>query len=333
MDPETEHGEEFQEIGERSLEISLPSTHHDDKPQDSREIISKISLPSPQALHPNRASQPLVPPNHQPFYTPKHQKDFLDKDIYFAIKWACGILTVAASIIFGIWAPLSYEATIADNDTQDSMVSVLSNAKDLASTANIIASNALDTASAQHEAIRSLYSTIGLMGQLAVMEFCYAQQTLSVCNSYIQETDDSLENLIDQLGHGTLVTTGTESAVPPGATVDPENRGVGAVPSAAPAAAAKTAASDPGAAAPSSEPRPASGAVSSEARPSTGATPTRVSVPTATSPAASQPSRKAPRLPLDAVLGIIFIVIGIGGAVLGFVVWKMRTRRRMLQGE
>ena len=331
MDPETEHCEESQEIGERSLEISLPSTstHHDDKPQDSREIISKISLPSPQALHPNRASQPLVPPNHQPFYTPKHQKDFLDKDIYFAIKWACGILTVAASIVFGIWAPLSYEATIADNDTQDSMVSVLSNAKDLASTANIIASNALDTASAQHEAIRSLYSTIGLMGQLAVMEFCYAQQTLSVCNSYIQERDDSLENLIDQLGHGTLVTTETESAVPPGATVDPEDRGVGAVSS----AAANTAASDPGAAAPSSEPRAASGAVSSEARPSTGATPTRVPVPTATSPAASQPSRKAPRLPLDAVLGIIFIVIGIGGAVLGFVVWKMRTRRRMLQGE
>ncbi|KAM0802606.1 hypothetical protein BDR22DRAFT_887400 [Usnea florida] len=101
---------------------------------------------------------------------------FHDKDIFFAIKWTCGILTVAASVVFDIWAPLSYEATISDNDTDNAIVSVLSNAKDLASTANIIASNALDTASAQQEVVGSLYGTTGLMGQLAVMDFCYAQQ-------------------------------------------------------------------------------------------------------------------------------------------------------------
>ena len=119
-------------------------------------------------MRPNRPNQPL--------YTPKRQKDFRDKDIYFAIKWACGILTVAASIVFGIWAPLSYEATLSDNDTQDAMVSVLSDARDLASTANVIASDALVAASAQREAMEGLYSTIGLMGRLAVAEFCYGQQ-------------------------------------------------------------------------------------------------------------------------------------------------------------
>ena len=56
---------------------------------------------------------------------------------------------------------------------------------------------------------------------------------MSVCISYIQEADDSIESLIDQLGYGTVVATATASVVPPAATVDPEGRGVGAVPNAA----------------------------------------------------------------------------------------------------
>lgn len=127
-------------------------------------------------MHPNRPNQPIMPLTNRTVFTPKRPKDFRDKDIYFAIKWACGILTVAASIVFGIWAPLSYEATLSDNDTQDAMVSVLSDARDLASTANVIASDALVAASAQREAMGGLYGTIGLMGRLAVVEFCYGQQ-------------------------------------------------------------------------------------------------------------------------------------------------------------
>ena len=179
MGPEIQYDDGPQEPRERTLEMSLPSSQNDDKSQEVKKTVSEISLPSPQPMTPNRANRPIVTPKNPPLYTLKRQKDFRDRDIYFAIKWACGILTVAASIVFGIWAPLSYEATIADNDTQNSMVTVLSNAKDLASTANIIASNALDTASAQRDAMASLYSTIGLMGQLAVMEFCYGQQVRS----------------------------------------------------------------------------------------------------------------------------------------------------------
>ena len=74
------------------------------------------------------------------------------------------------------------------------MVSVLSNPKDLTSTDNIIAANALDTASAQQEVVGSLYGTIGLMGQLAVLDFCYAQQVRRRCLEgclFWQSGDDS----------------------------------------------------------------------------------------------------------------------------------------------
>ena len=163
------------------MKIQLPVPHHDDPPQDGKGTISAISLPSPKPGTPKSTNHSIASPISHPPQILKVPKTFRDKDIFFAIKWTCGILTVAASIVFGIWAPLSYEATISDNDTDNAIVSVLSNARDLASTANIVASNALDTASAQHEVMGSLYSTIGLMGQLAVMEFCYGQQVRCRC--------------------------------------------------------------------------------------------------------------------------------------------------------
>ena len=182
-------------MGERTMEIQLPVPHSDDQPQKDKETISAISLPSSKPGTPNSTNHSTASPINQPLHTLKLQKNFRDKDIFFAIKWTCGILTVAASIVFGIWAPLSYEATISDNDTDNAIVSVLSNARDLASTANIIASNALDIASAQHDAVGSLYITIGLMGQLAVMEFCYGQQVRcrSLKGSFFfwQSADDS----------------------------------------------------------------------------------------------------------------------------------------------
>ena len=177
----SEIDEQPREMGERTMEIQLPVPHHDDQPQKDKETISAISLPPLKPETPISTNHSIASPISQPLHTLKLQKDFRDKDIFFAIKWTCGILTVAASIVFGIWAPLSYEATISDNDTDNAIVSVLSNAKDLASTANIIASDALDTVSAQQEVVGSLYSTIGLMGQLAVMEFCYGQQVRCRC--------------------------------------------------------------------------------------------------------------------------------------------------------
>ena len=180
MNLETDSDEKPQDMGERTIEIQLPVPHYDDQSQKDEETISAISLPPLKPGTPNSTNHSIASPNSQ-LYKFKPQKTFRDKDIFFAIKWTCGILTVAASIVFGIWAPLSYEATISDNDTDNAIVSVLSNAKDLASTANVIASSALDTASEQQEVVGALYNTIGLMGQLAVMEFCYGQQVRCRC--------------------------------------------------------------------------------------------------------------------------------------------------------
>ena len=159
-----------------------------------------------------------------------------------------------------------------------------------------------------------------------------------MCSSYLQDADGSLEILIDRLGRrGTVAsTTGTVTvASSVSATVDPENRGAGPVPNAAatsaPAAApAAPAASNPGAAAPS-EPQFASGAAPTSN--SVSATATSVPNPNGPATGTSQSAGKLPRLPVDAVLGIIFGVIGIGGAVLGSVVWRIRRRRMLLLGE
>ena len=179
MISQTDCDEEPHDMGERTMEIQLPVPRHDDQPQKDKEPKSATSLPTLKSGTPNSTNHSS--PNSQPLQKLKVQKNFGDKDIFFAIKWTCGILTVAASIVFGIWAPLSYEATISDNDTDNAIVSVLSDAKDLASTANIIALNALETASEQSEVVGALYNTIGLMGQLAVMEFCYGQQVRCRC--------------------------------------------------------------------------------------------------------------------------------------------------------
>ena len=162
-----------------------------------------------------------------------------------------------------------------------------------------------------------------------------------MCSSYLQGADDSLEILIERLGRRGFValTAGTVTvASSVSATVDPENRGAGPVPNAAatsapaaaPAAPAAPPASNPGAAAPS-EPQFASGAAPTSNLLSATATP--VQSPKGSATGTSQSAEKAPRLPVDAVLGIIFGVIGIGGAVLGFVVWRMRRRRMTLLGQ
>ena len=157
IDLKTEYDENDHAIRQKTVASSLPpSPLCKDKFQKTKKTVSDTLIPTTKPLTPHGASPLIVTSRDLSLNTMKRQKDIRDKDIYFAIKWACGILTVAASIVFGIWAPLSYEATISDNETQESMLSVLSNAKEMASTANIIALNALDTASVQHEAIGSL---------------------------------------------------------------------------------------------------------------------------------------------------------------------------------
>jgi hypothetical protein len=103
----------------------------------------------------------------------KHsRKDLKDNPILFTLNWICVVLGVAAAIVFGIWAPLSYEATASGNRdssaVQSSMISSLSAANDLAS-------SALSAASAQGTALDEVQSRLGAMGQLALFGFCVTE--------------------------------------------------------------------------------------------------------------------------------------------------------------
>jgi hypothetical protein len=102
----------------------------------------------------------------------RSRKDFKDNPILFTVNWICVVLGVAAVIVFGIWAPLSYEATASGNRdssaVQSSMISALSAANDLAS-------SALSVASAQGTALDEVQSRLGAMGQLALVGICITE--------------------------------------------------------------------------------------------------------------------------------------------------------------
>jgi hypothetical protein len=102
----------------------------------------------------------------------RSRKDLKDNPILFTVNWICVVLGVAAAIVFGIWAPLSYEATASGNRegsaVQSSMISALSAANDLAS-------SALSVASAQGTALDEMQSRLGAMGQLALVGFCITE--------------------------------------------------------------------------------------------------------------------------------------------------------------
>jgi hypothetical protein len=103
----------------------------------------------------------------------KHsQKDLKNNPILFTINWICVVLGVAAAIVFGIWAPLSYKVTASGNRdssaVQSSMIGALSAAND-------VASSALSAARAQMFVLDEVQSRLGAMGQLALVAFCVTE--------------------------------------------------------------------------------------------------------------------------------------------------------------
>lgn len=92
--------------------------------------------------------------------------------ISFTLNWICVVLTVAATIVFGIWAPLSYRATADgnrdNNEVQSSMMQQVM-------TANSIASSALRSAGVQSTVLAGMQSRLDAMGQLALVDFCRTQ--------------------------------------------------------------------------------------------------------------------------------------------------------------
>ena len=114
---------------------------------------------------------PSPPPNHQSVSTLSRSSRLNKHNIWiFYIKWAATVLAATASVVFGIWAPLSYymtESTSRDNNAmQMSMLSSVS-------AANGVAQAALSTASLQNEMLLDTHSQLVAMGKLALADYCH----------------------------------------------------------------------------------------------------------------------------------------------------------------
>jgi hypothetical protein len=111
--------------------------------------------------------------------------------LLFWVDWGIKVLGVAAAVIFGIWAPLSYQAA---NNTSTSGDAATSSMISAAFAANSQASSALSiqstAAAKQSVALDALNSRIGAIGQLWLLDFCLGNTVRSciLCGSELKLT-------------------------------------------------------------------------------------------------------------------------------------------------
>ncbi|PGH02273.1 hypothetical protein GX51_04713 [Blastomyces parvus] len=172
-------------------------------------------LESANETPPLRPSQQLGPQlHHDPFSHPT-------SGLIFILRWGCAILTVAATVLFGVWAPLSYQETKNANKVNDEMQHALIKS---AKSANAIATSLFEAASlqlqiatAQASVLESLQSQLAAMGQVALLQFCNAQTRgdFAPCSSFLNSAE--LTSLVSQIATPTATITRpmpTDSASP-----------------------------------------------------------------------------------------------------------------------
>ena len=91
------------------------------------------------------------------------------------MKWAATVLAAAASVVFGIWAPLSYDMSKGNNNESNAMQTAM---LESIATANSIAQQALFTASAQAKVIQDTQAQLVAMGKLQLADYC---RSYTVC--------------------------------------------------------------------------------------------------------------------------------------------------------
>ncbi|EDN05997.1 predicted protein [Histoplasma mississippiense (nom. inval.)] len=123
---------------------------------------------------------PLIPREQQHHYH-NHREMFGHPigGLTFILHWGCAVLTVAATVLFGIWAPLSYqetkEANIGNDEMQRALILSAESANEIATSALLAASRQLQFATAQASAISNLQEQLAAMGEVALLQFCNAQ--------------------------------------------------------------------------------------------------------------------------------------------------------------
>ncbi|KAF1951751.1 hypothetical protein CC80DRAFT_495898 [Byssothecium circinans] len=205
------------------------------------------SAQSPSPAQPNPPSSPTTKLSNinQPLISPRTE---------FLLDWTLKVLSVAAAILFGIWAPISYKATEDANDDNNASQGTIFEAL------NSLKAQGSQNARAQS----SIRTQMDAMATLRVWEFCDGKaSSIAAC---AQVT--SVVKIAD------VVTSLAGLTVRPGSTA------------------------------------------TSTSTPSSGAGPQDGN------------SRGAAKLPLAAVLGIVFGVLVLLGMGMGFFVWQHRMKRR-----
>jgi hypothetical protein len=117
----------------------------------------------------------------------------LSNGLKFFLSWGIGVFGVAAAIVFGIWAPISYKATIQGNrnsdSAQSSMISAFSQANAYATALNDVqysaaaqASSMLEVQSAMDDTLSAMNRRLKAMGQLSLIELCLRNKVSGNCN-------------------------------------------------------------------------------------------------------------------------------------------------------
>ena len=111
-----------------------------------------------------------------------HTKSQDEPLIPFILHWTCVVLTVAASVVFGIWAPLSYQAAASgnrdNNAAQSSVISAVSAASRLALSASEQANRANALQTSQVYLLEVSDYRASALAMLNYLSFCRGQ---SVC--------------------------------------------------------------------------------------------------------------------------------------------------------
>ena len=127
-------------------------------------------------------TSPQSPSSPSSYTTPKWVDALL-----FWFDWGIKVLSVAAAVVFGIWAPLSYQAannaSASGDAAQSSIIGAAFAANSQASSALCIQSSA---AAKQSVALDAMNSRIGAIGQLWLLDFCLGntvRETRILCSS------------------------------------------------------------------------------------------------------------------------------------------------------
>ncbi|KAF2110460.1 hypothetical protein BDV96DRAFT_584030 [Lophiotrema nucula] len=198
---------------------SPPQQHHGTFQQPMQQQPDpKPATSTAMGQSPPRPSTP-TPSAHPSYLAPKTE---------FILDWSLKVLGVAAAILFGIWAPISYKVT-ADGNSDNG-----ASQKELISSIDALSLQAWSAAALQTEAASSLdelKSRMDDIGSLRVWEFCESRTAdIVACDDVVTsmaigDAISSLAGLTPTFASPTLSASRTISSTGAPGTAAPPSSG------------------------------------------------------------------------------------------------------------